>query len=85
MPIHFHDISGTCSVFTIVFLSWIKRVVWTLHDTSILTGGCIQPADCKSFGKGCGNCSQLGKWPLTTSVDLTNWILKFKKNMLKIK
>lgn len=82
--IHFHDISGTCSVLTLVFLSWFKRVVWTLHDTSILTGGCIQPGECKTFGKGCGNCPQLGKWPLCTSVDLTNWILKFKRICLKL-
>jgi glycosyltransferase involved in cell wall biosynthesis len=82
--IHFHDISGTCSTLTPVFLSWFKRVVWTLHDTSILTGGCIQPAECKTFGKGCGKCPQLGKWPLNTTIDLTNWILKFKRICLKL-
>ena len=82
--IHFHDISGTCSVLSLVFLSWFKRVVWTLHDASILTGGCLQPAGCKSFCKGCGNCPQLGKWPLSTTVDLTKWIFKFKKICLKM-
>ena len=81
--IHFHDISGTCSVLTLVFLSWFKNVVWTLHDASILTGGCLQPAGCKSFCNGCGNCPQLGKWPLTTTIDLTKWILKFRRVCLK--
>ena len=82
--VHFHDISGACSSSSLILLSWFKRVVWTLHDTSILTGGCIQTAECKTFGKGCGNCPQLGRWPLNTSVDLTNWILKFKRICLKL-
>lgn len=81
--IHFHDISGTCSVFTVMFLSWFKRVVWTLHDASFLTGGCLQPINCHRFGRGCGGCPQLGKWPLDTKIDLTLWILKFKKICIK--
>lgn len=34
-------------------------VVWTLHDSWAMTGGCHVPFDCMRFETGCGNCPQL--------------------------
>jgi glycosyltransferase involved in cell wall biosynthesis len=81
--IHFHDISGTLSPFTIMFLSWFKRVVWTLHDASVLTAGCIQPMGCERYQINCHDCPQLGRWPMETKVDRSSFLFKFRRWCLK--
>jgi glycosyltransferase involved in cell wall biosynthesis len=81
--IHFHDISGTLSPLSIMFLSWFKRVVWTLHDASVITAGCIQPMGCERYQINCHNCPQLGRWPLDTQVDRTSFLFKFRRLCLK--
>ena len=35
-------------------------IVFTLHEMSMLTGGCSYAYDCRGFEKQCGNCPQLG-------------------------
>lgn len=75
---HFHDLSAAISPFTLYVLSKFKPVVWTLHDLSCITGGCIQPVDCKSYKKGCGNCPQINMWPLLTKRDYTSFLFKVK-------
>ncbi len=37
-----------------------KPIVWTLHDTMALAGGCHYVGDCENFTIGCGCCPQLG-------------------------
>jgi glycosyltransferase involved in cell wall biosynthesis len=37
-----------------------KPIVWTLHDTMALAGGCHYVGDCENFTVGCGCCPQLG-------------------------
>jgi glycosyltransferase involved in cell wall biosynthesis len=38
--------------------------VWTFHDCSPFTGGCLYPMGCEKFESGCHHCPQLGQWPL---------------------
>jgi len=78
---HFHDISTT---FSPLFLNWLahrKPVIWTIHDCSPFTGGCIFPEDCKKYLNKCGNCPQLGEWPMLTRLDFTGPIQNYKKKM----
>lgn len=72
--VHFHDISGAISPWTIFWISRKKPVVWTFHDCSPLTAGCINPIGCDRFKRSCGGCPQLGEWPLDTSVDMTAFL-----------
>ncbi|SEK24300.1 Glycosyltransferase involved in cell wall bisynthesis [Xaviernesmea oryzae] len=73
--VHFHDISSAISVKTIEKLAKLVPTVWTLHDCSPFTGGCLYPMDCKRYilPKHCGKCPQLGRWPVDTKWD-TTWI-----------
>ncbi len=79
---HFHDISYTFSPFA---LNWLARrvpVVWTLHDCSPFTGGCIAPLECQSFRTGCRKCPQLSSLPLGTRFDFTGVMQAYKAKML---
>jgi glycosyltransferase involved in cell wall biosynthesis len=76
---HFHDISRT---FSPIAMRWLgKRVplVWTFHDCSPFTGGCIYPMGCDRFQIGCGQCPQLDAWPLKTKIDATRFMFNYKK------
>lgn len=37
-----------------------KKVVWSLHDSNPLTGGCHVRYDCRFFEQSCGRCPVLG-------------------------
>ncbi len=56
--VHLHWLGGG-----FVRVEELKRfpmpIVWTLHDTWPLTGGCHYPDDCRRFAAGCGSCPQL--------------------------
>ncbi len=36
-----------------------KKIVWTLHDSNPVTGGCHVKYDCQRFKESCGNCPVL--------------------------
>lgn len=74
---HFHDLSSAVSPFTLIVLSWFKPVVWTAHDVSVVTGGCLYPMGCTRLGR-CGYCPQIGKWPLDVRKDRTRLLKKIK-------
>lgn len=69
--LHFHDLSSAISPWTLWWLSRYVPVVWTIHDCSPFTGGCLYPMDCTNYQDNCGACPQLGKWPLDTRIDFT--------------
>ena len=73
--VHFHDISSAISVRTLARLAKIVPTVWTLHDCSPFTGGCLYPMECRRYvlPQHCGKCPQLGSWPVDTKWD-TTWI-----------
>ena len=77
---HFHDISSVISPLTLRYIARYKPVVWTIHDCSPFTGGCLYPMDCTNFQGpgGCGNCPQLGEWPIDTTRDFTRFMRRVK-------
>ena len=61
---HFHDISSAYSPLTVRWVARRLPTVWTFHDCSPFTGGCLYPCACTAFHKRCGRCPQLDRWPL---------------------
>lgn len=76
---HFHDISTAFSPIAFRWIAKNKPVVWTFHDCSPFTAGCIYPMDCNKFHKRCGNCPQVSEWPLLTPIDLTGYMQDYKR------
>lgn len=61
--IHVHDITELMSARTLLQLSLARPVVWTLHDSSPFTAGCIQPFDgeplgCRRWRQESGGCDR---------------------------
>jgi glycosyltransferase involved in cell wall biosynthesis len=65
---HFHDICSVISPLTVALVARWMPTVWTFHDCSPFTGGCLYPMDCTKFHRRCGGCPQLGQWPLDGGV-----------------
>ncbi len=57
-----------------------KPIVWTLHDMWAFTGGCHYSGDCENYKNNCGNC-KFFKRP--GNQDLSSWVLKKKRRILK--
>ena len=51
--LHFHDLSSAISPYTLYLLGDKIPIVWTLHDCSPFTGGCLYPMECKNFMENC--------------------------------
>ncbi len=81
--IHFHDTSETFSPLAMRWLAKRRPVLWTFHDMSPITGGCIYSMDCTRYQSTCGNCPQLGQWPIVTNVDRTRWMQSYKQTTAK--
>lgn len=79
--IHFHDLSSAISPLTLKFLSKKYKVVWTLHDCSPFTGGCLYPMSCEKYKESCGSCPQSGIWPIDSKIDTTRLGLTIKRNV----
>ena len=80
---HLHDISTALSPLAVSWLSGQKPLVWTFHDCSPFTGGCIFPMDCQNYLTGCQDCPQLDVWPMFTRLDFTGRIQKHKHNLVR--
>ena len=65
--VHFHDLSSAVSPLTVRYIARKKPAVWTFRDCSPFTGGCLYPQDCTAFRSRCGDCPQMGQWPLDTT------------------
>ncbi|MFM1694543.1 glycosyltransferase [Aeromonas salmonicida] len=77
---HFHDLSTAISPLTLKWLSDNHRVViWTLHDCSPVTGGCINPLDCNKYQSHCFPCPQINTSPLGKNIDLSFLFRKLKE------
>lgn len=79
---HLHDIAGTVSPLILSFWSRRTPLIWTFHDCSPFTGGCLYPMDCQTYLHGCGHCPQLERWPLQTSIDHTTRMLRYKLDLI---
>lgn len=79
--IHFHDLSSAISPLTLLWLSKKIPVVWTIHDCSPFTGGCLYPMGCKKYQTDCFRCPQAGTWPIDSIVDLV-FLGRYVKKLL---
>lgn len=77
--VHVHDISRAFSIDTIGKMANHYPTVWTMHDQSPITGGCISPHPCTRYEVGCGSCPKFGSWALQGRVDLTSRTLERKR------
>lgn len=82
--IHLHNLHDCYINFPLLFY-YIKKkkipVVWTLHDCWPFTGKCVhyEMIGCQKWINGCGNCQQLGTYPITgTDKTVTMWKIKRK-------
>lgn len=82
---HFHDISSACSPMGLRWIAQRKPVVWTFHDCSPFTGGCVYPEGCKEWVTGCKRCPQLDQWPLMTRLDFSAGMQNYKLSMARRK
>lgn len=81
---HFHDITYTVTPLTLKWLSDKKRnIVWSIHDCSPVTGGCIATLNCNKYLSTCKKCPQLGNSPLAKNIDFTFLFHKLKKYIHK--
>jgi glycosyltransferase involved in cell wall biosynthesis len=63
--IHIHNFHGMyASVEALASLARTKRVIWTFHGLWGVTGGCDHAKGCRGYLEQCGNCPQLGLWPI---------------------
>jgi len=83
--IHFHDILDTVSPkFIAKACSLGIPVLWTAHDCSPFTGGCIQPMGCEKYKTNCGPCPLHPNWPIHGKFDLTKQSQQIKRSLLKL-
>ena len=77
--LHFHDLSSAISPDSVRLLARKCPTVWTFHDCSPFTGGCLYPMTCERFKMGCGSCPQRHRWPLGGKFDCTRLLCSRKK------
>jgi protein O-GlcNAc transferase len=83
--VHLHNLHGeffSPALFSIVFRR--KKVIWTLHDESILTGHCSCTLGCERWKTGCGNCPDLSIYPSINYDNTKNVLLTKKKWISKL-
>lgn len=80
--IHLHWVCGCYqSIHTVANIIKLgKPVVWTMHDSWAMTGGCHVRYGCMRFQKGCGKCPMLHS---KAEHDLSYYVLKQKKALWK--
>lgn len=81
--IHFHDLSSAISPLTLRYLSRRKPVVWTFHDCSPFTAGCLYPMGCEKYKTRCHDCPQAGQWPIDSWLDFSGFMQGVKRRLAK--
>jgi len=80
--VHLHNLHG--EFFSpILFKSLFKdkKIIWTLHDESFMTGHCSCTLGCNRWKTGCGSCPDLSIFP-SVNFDNTKKVLSFKKKLI---
>ena len=80
--VHIHNLHG--EFFSPVLFKSLfqgKKVIWTLHDESFITGHCSCTLGCDRWQKGCGFCPDLTIYP-PVNFDNTKDVLRFKKKWI---
>lgn len=68
--VHFHDLYRAISPRTLECVAKQKPVVFTVHDCSAFTGGCLYPMNCRRYEEACGSCPNIagiGRFDFTRS------------------
>jgi glycosyltransferase involved in cell wall biosynthesis len=81
--IHLHNLHGeffSPSLYNSLFNG--KKVIWTLHDESFITGHCSCTLGCERWKIGCGECPDLTIYP-SVRYDNTKAILYYKKKWIQ--
>jgi len=75
--IHIHNFHGKyASIESLSYLAKKKPLVWTFHALWGVTGGCDHPRTCPRYLAACGECPQLGRWPLGNHDDTAEQLNK---------
>lgn len=77
--LHFHDLDSAIAPLTLRLCSLKTPVVFTAHDCSCFTGGCIYPMQCERYKENCGKCPQTAK--IGASIDMTPLNLKINRKL----
>lgn len=82
--IHIHAIHGSF-IEEISFLEYLikknKKIIWTFHDSWVLTGRCALPYDCKKYLKSCDICPITSNYPSTYLAHIEHFFKK-KRDLL---
>jgi len=82
--VHLHNLHGHyLSITDVPRLAGSARLVWTLHDFFPLTGGCAFPEDCPGWLGTCGECPQVGHYPLSGPYDRTRRLQRIKRRTFR--
>jgi len=81
--VHVHDISSAASPLSIRWLANQLPLLWTFHDCSGFTGGCVYFVDCDKYKTSCHNCPQHGIPPLDGKYDYSRLRHKTNKYALR--
>ncbi len=82
--LHFHWINGIIKLDDIDLLaSKNKKIIWTIHDLNLITGGCHTNVGCQKYIKSCNNCPAVKKMyknlPIRQSININDFWNKNKK------
>jgi glycosyltransferase involved in cell wall biosynthesis len=80
--VHLHNLHGeffSPALFNVLFRR--KKVIWTLHDESFITGHCSCTFNCNRWKNGCGDCPDLSIYP-PVKYDNTKKVLAQKKKWI---
>jgi len=62
--LHLHNLHGDYfNQYSLLLLSAVKPLVWTLHDMQAITGHCAHAFSCERWRTGCGECPDLTIYP----------------------
>jgi len=77
--VHLHNLhGGYFNPFSLSAISYLKPLVWTLHDMQSITGHCAHSFDCQRWQTGCGRCPYLNVEP-AIQLDTSAQLLRDKK------
>jgi glycosyltransferase involved in cell wall biosynthesis len=82
--IHMHNIHGHYfSMDALPLLARRAALFWTFHDFFPITGGCAFPHECRRWLSRCGDCPQLGRYPLVTEFERTRRMQTIKRRAFR--
>ena len=79
--LHLHNLHGDYfNPYSLLLLSAVKPLLWTLHDMQAITGHCAHSFSCERWKTGCGHCPDLTVYP-RLALDSTARLWQDKKQL----